>query len=171
MISTKDIQEFLEDVKQRIVINPHNLVMECRDQPVLYSEVGEIQVKAKSLSRRAKDNFEYVCAEIEKEVRLDPESFDLVGKVTEAGIKNAVALDGRCRKAKQEHLQADEDSDALSIQLASIEQRKNMIRDLVSLYNHEYYVNDDMKADMRSALETTEKKIVDMGKSRRRRKG
>ena len=137
-IDLAEVKEFLADVKKRIRIDDYNLSSECQLQPELYLEVAELTSTARSQAKRVRDKFEHIKASTESAVRANPDAYGLV-KTTESSISNAVSLAQGVRDAKENLLEADEVADMLGVLLFSVEQRKSMLRDLVTLFVHSYY--------------------------------
>jgi len=158
--------DFCDDIKQRIKIDKNNLSNECVNQPIMYSEIGEMATKAKSQARRAKDFYELVVARKKTDIRANAEKYGIT-KVTEGAIDAITIQNGEVQGALVSLRDAEEISEALSILLGAGEQRKAMIRDLVTLYVYEYYSNTDMKGDERDSIDSTKQRITNLRKNRR----
>ncbi|MHA1591484.1 MAG: hypothetical protein ACTSUP_03335 [Candidatus Heimdallarchaeaceae archaeon] len=135
----KEMEE-LKQLRSRLEIDEYALEKECRDQPCLYAEIGELYVVAKGGARTAKENVDFVRAALDGMIRSDPGKYGLQ-KVTEGAISSAILLTEEYRSAQVDYLSKQEVSDAFQILLSSAEQRKSMLRDLASLYIYNYYSN------------------------------
>ena len=134
----EDIQEVLRELKQRLEIDEYALEKECRDQALLYAEIGELYVDAKREARAAKETVDFDKAELDSKIRSNPEEYD-VAKITEGAISSTILRNEEYRKTQASFLSSQEIVDAFQILLSAAEQRKAMLRDLVSLYIYNYY--------------------------------
>jgi hypothetical protein len=156
----------INDLRGRLQINQFDLENECVNQPELYDEVGQLATEAKSFARSAKDNLDYTRAMVESEIRKNPESFGVV-KVTESSVDAAVTIDQRYVDASRKYIDAQRLSDSLSVLQSAAEQRKSMIKDLVSLYIYSYY-QKQQSADMGGERKNVESSTVDEIVAKRR---
>lgn len=137
-INMNDINERIEELRGKLQINQFDLENECVNQPIIYDEVGQLATDAKSNARLSKDNLDYTKASIEMEIRSNPEKFG-IAKITESSVDAAVKTDQRYIDASVNYINAQKLADSLTILLSAAEQRKSMIKDLVSLYIYSYY--------------------------------
>lgn len=133
-----DIQKVLKQLKQRLEIDEYALEKECRDQPLLYAEIGELYVEAKSEAREAKEAVDFVKADLDSKIRTSPEEYG-VTKLTEGSIASTILQRTEYDKAQHSFLSKQEIVDAFQILLSAAEQRKAMLRDLTSLWIYNYY--------------------------------
>ena len=154
----EDLTEKIRDFKSRIGIDPFNLSQECERQPILYSEIGDVASQARSVVRRAKDNLDYVIAEIRADIRLKPENYGLT-KVTEGALDSAAILSKPVVDAKLSLREAEEISDVLGILVTTADQRKSMIRDMVKLYIAELGGCMDMQGDRVATNKQTQERL------------
>ena len=158
MIS-EDMKLILEGLKGKLAIDQYQLELECMNQAFVYEEIGELATLVKADAKRAKEHLKFVEAGISADIRREPERFG-VSKVTGDSVFAAVVVHPDCRKANDEAIDASELSDRLIVLLESAAQRKAMLRDLVSLYTHNYYTNQDLSGEVKAASGVTEKQIV-----------
>ena len=161
------LDKFLSEIKKQIKIDPHNLVNECRNQSVLYANAGAVAVKVKSKARRLKDELEVVRSEVESDIREHPSNYGLV-KTTEGAIASAILLDKRHKDARTKYRDYEEYADAFSIIQVAMEQRKAMLRDLATLFVHDYYSDQDVIADNKTSGKLTQQAIIDQRKQKLR---
>ncbi len=158
-----DLNQKLVSFRERLTIDQFKLEIECINQPALYAEVGEAASEARTEAKRMKDRLEFVKAELSVKIRKDPETHGIVGKPTEAAIESAIVLQNEYREAINALSKANHIADSLSILQASVEQRKSMIRDLVSLFIHSYYSDQnqqDMTGDRTAAGKVNTEMII-----------
>jgi hypothetical protein len=151
----KDLQLALEELKPELVIDSNNLEEECRQQPEKYEAIGQIATRAKSLARQAKDTLDFTEANIRAKVRSNPEEHKL-GKVTADAVNDVVTIHPDMVQAKQDYIEVSQIADGFNILVQSMDQRKAMIRDLVSLFIHKYYANSTLSGEEKSLDETFE---------------
>lgn len=102
-------------------------------QPVLFLKWAERHAEALIESERAKTRMDVVKAELDKAMRLDPASFEMV-KVTETAIDLAIRSHPKYVKAVEEY--QDARLDALFLQAArdALWQKKEALENLTRLY-------------------------------------
>lgn len=128
----------LEALRARLQINQYDLDVECVNQPHLYDEVGQMATEARGVARKLKSDLDLVRAETSAKIRKNPEEF-VSGKVTEGSIESAIIMDGEYQKALRYYEDAQQVADAFNVLQSAVEQRKSMIKDLVSLFVYSYY--------------------------------
>ena len=133
-----ELSEFIADVRGRVPINEFDLIDECKKQPAFFEEVSSEVGRFKSLAKKAKAKVEFTKAKLTLDIRKDPEKFSIVGKLTETTIDATAIVQPSYQDALREQYKAEKDADSLQSLVFVLEQRKSMIRDLVSLNNHDY---------------------------------
>jgi hypothetical protein len=155
----KETKEVLDELKTKLPINQFQLELECTNQPSLLAEVGEIASAARAEAKRSKEHLEYVRADLSTKIRKNPETYGL-SKATEGAIDSAVTLQKEYQEASSKAIDDVQMADLLSIFQSSVEQRKSLIRDLVSLYIYNYYSNQNLSKEGGSAGGVTEEQIL-----------
>jgi len=146
----KNLQEALLEYRHDLPINSMELDEECRRQPEKFDMIGEIATQAKVLVRRSKDVLDFIEADIKSQIRANPENFGLTGKVTNDAVNETLIVQQEFQEAKADYIEVQKISDNFSVLVASMEQRKAMLRDLVSLYIHKYYQNQSLSGEEKS---------------------
>jgi len=164
-VNEEEILDFVKRIRTSISIDKYDLSKECQKQPDLYCDVGDMFVRVKTAAKIAKEELELERARLDADIRMSPEKYGLA-KLTEGCISSTIISQTSFTKAKQLCIAAEELSDMLQILLASIEQRKSMLRDLVSLYIYDYYSNDNMGSEKGKLRETAEEKIAKLREER-----
>lgn len=150
----------LEAFKKQLPVDRTQLGEECLNQPTLYWQIGELVSGIKSNARIMKDNLEFVTARLKKDARQNPGMFG-IAKVTESALDEAIHVHNDYRDAVKKYSEAQYLSDCASVLLASVEQRKSMLREAVSLTIHELYsAQQDMSGD-RAALLKAESNVTE----------
>lgn len=134
----------LEDFRTRLAIDRNNLEQECQIQSLLYEEIsGEVQT-AGYLRNQAKADFENAEAELLCNVKEKPALFGF-DKPPSADHANAkVKCQSKYLELQKAYFEADRTARALGGLLEAAAQRKSMLRDLVDLFVHQYFSNQDL---------------------------
>lgn len=145
----------LNDLRNRLRIDPFDLETECVWQPSMYAEVGELATEARSAAKLAKDKLEYTKADLSFKIRKEPGKYG-VDKITEASVEAAVILQSEYQTTSTTVIEAQRIADAFGILQESVGQRKSMIRDLVTLFVFKYYsAQHEMGQDKHQAGEVS----------------
>jgi len=148
-----DLMEALNSLRESLPINKFNLEEECETHAKLYDEVGELSALAKSMSRKAKNEVDFLEADLRTKVRKDPGNFGLPTekRPTNDAINDVVAIQDTIKQAKEEYVRISLLADTFSVLQTGMEQRKGNLRNLVTLYVHNYYLaqNVDMSQEKR----------------------
>jgi hypothetical protein len=162
--SIANLMETLEELRSSLPIDKFELEDECVGQATLYDKIGELAIIAKAMARTAKNDLEFLEAETKNKVRKDPESFGIKAdkKPTNDAIADAVTVQEDIREAKADYIEKSQLADAFSVLQNATEQRKGNIRNLVTLYVHNYYLaqNPEMKREQKQLTDDYEQEIA-----------
>jgi len=153
--------ELLTEIETDKQIDPDALDVDWVDQTNLYYKYSNALNDAinerndlKLQVERAKENFERVKAQLDLEVREDPDSFS-IPKVTEATVSSAILLDDRYHKAFEEYLDAKSSLNAaqdivnrLYSCTSTMEEKKSALEQLVRLLNQQYFSTPNEPRDL-----------------------
>lgn len=128
--------------KEEIKINRFKLDLACENQSSLYLQYAEELSTVKSELNELKNKVKIVRAEVELNIRRNPPP-DL--KITEAVIAGLVEIDGKVKEVEQELINKQNEVNHLVAIVESFAQRKDMIRDLVSLQIAGFYSDPQKK--------------------------
>lgn len=163
ILSIDQIVGKLNEIREKLPVNQYMLELECINQPVLYAEVGDLASEARSIVKGLKDRLDFVKASLSLKIRTAPDKYGIAGKATEDSIGSAVVVSEEYQQANSELLKAMRISDALNVLQTSVEQRKSMIKDLVSLFIYNYYSDQNrqnMGSDQAAAGNVTKEMII-----------
>ena len=118
--------------------NKNRLDEEWVAQPRLYAEYAIKLAGARSDLERAKARADVAEAELDKEIRMNPEKFGL-SNVTEKGIKSTITLQREYRKATKAIIEAKHLVDVLDAQVSALDHRKKALEKLVDLRLSDYF--------------------------------
>ena len=146
-------------------IDENRLVQEWVKQPKFVFDIA-IQMKdANRAPSEAKANLEVVKAEVSKDIRANPEAYD-IDKLTEKVVETTTIQQTEYNDSLTIMLDAKEDVDVVHAALNAAEHKKRALEALVSLHGQNYFSTPQAKEDDAKEYIENEKKRV----SRRRRK-
>lgn len=126
------------DFENDIIIDESSLDLEWLEQPSLMLKYSKIAAKSRMTMDLAKEQLEIVKAELDKEIRKDPENFE-ISKITENVITNTITLQDEYQEAYQNYLNSKYEYDMALNATRAIEQRKDALENLVKLYGQKYF--------------------------------
>lgn len=146
-------------------IDLHNLDKEWSRQPGLYFKWASILADARRDVEQANAKLDLTKAELDSDIRSNPERFDLP-KLTEPAIKNCILAHGRHIAAAEHAAKLKHDVDVLSAAVVALDHRKKALEGEVTLFCHSY--NAEPKAPLearemwqKKSEESTVKQIKD----------
>jgi len=105
---------------------------------------------------KAKERLDVVEAEMDRDVREDPEKYDLV-KLTETLIKSTVLQTSERQIAAQNYIDAKYEYDMAQAAVRSIDQKKTALENLVKLHGMSYFAGPSVPRDLSKEWEQRER--------------
>lgn len=139
------------------------LDIEWLEQPEKMLKYGQHASKMKSNLDKAKESLDFVKAELDNEIRSDPEKFGLE-KVTDRAIEATIPLQERYKKASEFYLNAKFESDVAFAAVKAFEQRKDALENLVRLHGQQYFAGPKIPRDLPSEMEKRTNKNKEVNK-------
>lgn len=130
--------------KNILAIDKYDLDRETAEQPDLYRKHAKIACQKRFDYDTAKANHEVLKAQIELEVRRDPEKFGL-SRITEDLVKAVVTTDQRLIASTKNLLLLKKESAEYDILTDALQQRKKSIEDLIQLFFRDYFAKPKTK--------------------------
>jgi len=159
-MTNEEVKNKLDEFRGRLSIDSNHLEDECIYQAVLYGEVGEFAAELRRDAKIAKERLDYEKAGLQRDARMNPANYGIT-KVTEAAIEEAVLTNNVYRKVLAESIDSSYLADCANILQTAIEHRKSMVKDLVTLFVHEYYSSSqDMTPEKKFLTKVTEEEIM-----------
>jgi hypothetical protein len=155
----QDFLDFMDEFKKQIKINKGDLDTECMNQPSLHQQIGEQQTKARNLYQKAKSRLKFVEADLATKIRANPSAYH-VDKTTKEVVENIVVLQPEYKQADDDLIEISDVLAMLDVIVGSIDDRKSMLRDLVTLRVHSYYSEGDMTKEHRELIAAKQEEIV-----------
>lgn len=152
----------MSDFDEDLSIDKYRLDEECLSHSSRYAYYSEAQAVAKSNVSKAKDNLEFVTAEVN--LRIRKEYAEKGEKFTEAVIASRLTLDKDVNEAKSKLREEEEVYSRLSVAVQAMETRRSELDNLVKLYCAGYFstvntdgnvrkgINEQVSADIRKNL-------------------
>lgn len=119
-------------------IDERSLDVECLEQASLMVKYSQKLAEARMERDLAKEALDLLRAEIDLNIRDDPEAFNLT-KVTEAAITNRILQEEDYQDAQRTYNNANYEVNLLQGVVSAIEQRKSMLEKLVQLHGQQYF--------------------------------
>ena len=125
--------------KEDLAIDPDKLDEEWLRQPQLYQKYAEELENAERVKVEEKQRFEVVQAELDRDIRDDPQQFSVGEKMTEAVVKNTILLQEKYKNAQEKYNEAVHNVNILRVAVESFDQKKKSLENLVTLYIGKYF--------------------------------
>ena len=137
-----DTKILLAKLRERIEIDRNELELEEEKQSSIHLEVGELRVEAKSVVRQLENDIKFLRSDLDAEIRKNPGKYE-IDKITVGAIDSAILRDKEYRNLEAKLLEVQTISDHFQILLSTVEERKSLLKDLVSLFIYNYYIQNN----------------------------
>ena len=150
------------DYKTDIRMDRNQLDIEWLEQPSLYMRYAEACIESMFERDRLADLIDVTAAEVEAEVRTNPESYG-IEKITEAAVKSAVVLEPRVIEAKENYNKAKKEAALLTAAERAIDRRKASLERLTDLYIAGYWSTPRITEDKKEVVSKERKEEMVSG--------
>jgi len=140
----------MSDYAEDLRINKHDLETEWLAQPNHYFHYSSRQADARLEMDQAKEELEQVKADLNLDIRSNPEKYN-VPKVTNESVAAAMVMEEDYSKASQALMQARHTHDIITSAVRAFEQRRAALENLVKLRLSQ--LHSSPKVDAESAEE------------------
>lgn len=154
-----NITNGLTESKSVVEINDLKLGQECRRLPYDYLRFANLSADARRDVDEAKADLELTEAEVSAEIRANPEDHG-VAKVTEAGLKELVAVNKRVQQKAQILRKAQHEANLAAAVVSALDQKKNSLKNLVELHGMGYFAEVRPSAQGKAAVDEFEKRAT-----------
>lgn len=137
------------------------------EQPRLYYEWAAKLAEARSEYERTKADLKLVEAELDRDIRRDPESFGHA-KITETLVERTIQLQRAYRRAHDLMLQAKHTAEQLEAAVTALDHRKRALEGLVQLWLASYFAAPRVQGEAGARQREMEASAVFGGVSRRK---
>lgn len=143
-----------------VEINEHALDRECYRQPRLVMDYGLQLAEAKLDYAESKAKVDTVYAQLELNIRSEPEAYDLV-KPTEAAIKATIQVHEEYQKIVKRNFRDKFRVDQLTAIMQALEHRKSALESAIKLHGQNYFSQPRLTdEDSRETMNEMNKKTV-----------
>jgi hypothetical protein len=139
-MSEEELILYIEALRPRLLIDRNALDVECQKQAAFFEEVAGLLPALKCAAKVAKGHFEFVRAELEVDVRRNPAKY-MLEKVTDKALASMVVVQADYQNAQKAQYSAEERANRLEACVMSVADRKSMLRDLVVMWEKDYYAH------------------------------
>ena len=143
------------DYEKDTKIDPDALDLECLGQADLMMKYSRHCADMEDVRDRAKENLEFVKAEMDSDIRKNPENYKLE-KVTDKAVESLIPLQDHYRSASIAYLDAKHEYNVARGAVDAIEGRKSMLESLIKLHGQSYFAGPNVPRDL-----NREKKLKD----------
>lgn len=144
------------DYEKDVYIDPTALDVEWLEQPSLMLAYGKAAAEAKYEADTAKEKMEFIMAELDKDIRLNPEKYD-IAKITEGVVINTIKLQPEYIEATKQYISAKYEQDLAKYAAQAISDRKDALENLVKLHGMQYFAGPSVPRDLEGEWERLQK--------------
>lgn len=144
--------KFEEDIR----IDEDALDIEWLNQPRLMLKYSKISAEAKMEMLLRKEGLDLIKADLDKEIRSDPEKFGIV-KITETAVSNTIISHKLYKEANTAYLQAQYEADIARGAVSAVEHKKDALENLVRLFGQNYFAGPQVPRDLSYEWQQTQK--------------
>lgn len=145
-------------------IDPDNLDEEWLEQPKFVLKYLLKAADARERLDRAKAKLDVTRAELDKMIREDPTTFDILAeRVTEAMVAAAISLQPEFKEANDEIISAKHDLDIANAVVTALDHRKRALENLVDLHGMGYFSEPQATSAGRNVVDEITKRKVRSG--------
>lgn len=137
-------------------IDESALDTEWLQQASLTFKYCQLEADARKAVDDTKAQLDIVEAELDKEIRNNPEKFGLP-KITESAIKSAILVNENHINAKDEYSQAQYELNMAQAAVRAIYAKKDALENLVRLHGQQYFAGPSVPRDLSKEWENRQK--------------
>jgi hypothetical protein len=138
-------------------IDEQSLDVEWLNQPSLVIQYARISAQAELDMDQAKEKLDLVKAELDNEIRTNPEKFE-IAKITEAVVTNTILTQKKYKVAMEEFLQAKFEAKVAIGASRAVDHRKSALENLVKLHGQQYFAGPMIPRDLSQERKNKEEK-------------
>lgn len=141
-------------------IDEDALDLEWLEQPDLMRKYTRLEADAKEAMHRAEDELALVEADLDKQIRVDPEAFDVTVKVTEKVVASVILEQPEYQVAKKKVSETRHEANVLRGVVESVRHRKFALENLVQLHGQNYFAGPSVPRDLRKEKQQREERAA-----------
>lgn len=128
-------------------IDDSALDVEWLNQPELMRKMTKRQAKAQERYELAEENVSYVYATLDKEIRDDPDKFD-IDKITEPAVRSAILINEKYTEAKKNAIRLKFQYNTYKGMVEACGHRKEALVNMVKLFLGGYFAGPSIPRDL-----------------------
>ncbi len=144
------------DYEKDMNIDPNSLDVEWLEQPNLMIKYGRVAAQTKLDMDKAKEKLEVVKAELDKDIRLNPEKYGII-KLTEGVVTSTILLQPEYKEASEAYIEASYEANMARYAVQAISDRKDALENLVKLHGMQYFAGPSVPRDLSKEWEAKQK--------------
>lgn len=154
-----------------IKIDESALDLEWLDQPQLFMKYASHSAEKSMELDLAKEALDLEKAELDRQIREDPERFGIPGKLTETIVTNTIITQPGYKKALKKVNEARFEYEISRAAVSAMHTKKDALENLVRLHGMQYFAGPRMPRDIKAEVERKEQQTkVDAGVGKRLRR-
>jgi hypothetical protein len=162
--------------KEEVKIDLDNLHLEWNNQTHLYQKYTEEYAEVVKTKKKLEERLEIIDAELDRDIRKDPESFGVVlledtkgnqKAPTETAIRNSILLQKSHQMANNNVIEAEYNINVMKGVVRSFEQRKDGLEEAARLWGANYFSTPNFP-EGREYKEVIEQKKADVTSDNRK---
>jgi len=134
--------------EEDIRIDPEMLDFEWNEQAEKMLKYSTIAANTAHKVDLAKENLDIVKAELSRDIRIDPDKFNIDSKLTESIVENTIILQSEYIAANHALLEAKYLADMAKGAVRAFDQRKDALENLVRLLGQQYFAGPKTPHDV-----------------------
>ena len=135
------------DFEKDINIDEQALDVEWLEQPRITLQYAKWVADMERKKDRAKERVEVVKAELDKDIRSNPNKYGLA-KITEGAVQNTIILQPEYREAQEAYIEAKHESDIAKAAMRAVDTKKATLENLVKLFGLSYFAGPSMPRNL-----------------------
>jgi hypothetical protein len=158
------------DYELDINVDESALDVELLEQPHLIMKYGAVVADAKKELDYFKELLDNTKAELSKEIRADPDAFDLL-KITEAVVADTIIMQDTYKQAAEDVIEAQYRYNMARTAFDAIYARKDVLDGLIKLHGMQYFSGPSVPRNITEEREKRNKATnVQVAKATKKRK-
>jgi len=155
--------------EQDVKIDENGLDTEWLEQSQLMLKYCQHAAQCKAEMDHAKEAMEVKKAELDKDIRANPDAFE-IGKITESVVQNTIQAHPDYQQAVTEYINAKYEYEMAQAAVRAIDQKKTALENLVKLHGMSYFAGPQVPRDITKEWEVKQKQKEANQKVKTRRK-
>lgn len=157
------------DYEKDVSIDDSALDVEWLAQSSLTFKYCKIEADARRNLDDAKAKLDIIKAELDQDIRANPDAFGLP-KITEGAIGNAISASKKCKDAEEAVRDASYELNMAQAAVRSIYAKKDALENLVRLHGQQYFAGPSVPRDLSKEWEASNRQKNSNKKVKIRRK-